>query len=152
MYLGLWLPHIHQKVAKGINPLALALEGVALALMFGIAVAVGKRIWVGFAGLAVTFGPLSKYVILAMPAVAFATFAGFRYIMQPKNPRALGAKRERANAPKASNAVPARSKIQSARYTQPKSSKAKSQRNARSTYGTLGRLGPGGANTKDTDA
>ncbi len=141
IYLALWLPYLHKKTPKGLDPLTLSLEGVAIALVLAITVAVGKRLWIGFAGMAVTFGPLSKYVILAMPAVAYAAIVGFKSMWQGKKATEANQRRVRGSKPAADARV--KSNIISPRYTEPKSQKSKSQRTARATYGTLGRLGPG---------
>ena len=148
VFMALWLPHIHDKLAKGTNPLDIALEGVGIALLFAITVAVGKRIYVGFGGLAVALGPWgNKYVILGLPAIIFAAFAGFRYIWQPKG--AKGSKAPTTRAAKAPSqkgssrgaSVPGSSR----RYTQPKVRKGKTSAGATgNVYGSLGRLGPKG--------
>lgn len=147
VFMALWLPHLHDKVTKGINPLQITLEGVGIALLFAITVVVGKRLYVGFGGLALALGPWgNKYVILGLPAMAFAAFAGFRYIWQPKGPKGVRGSAPRAGAaPKARGAVSASGPGTSRRYTAPKKRKAKASVDATGVYGSLGRLGPKGA-------
>ncbi len=146
VFMALWLPHLHDKVTKGFNPLQITLEGVGIALLFAITVAVGKRIYVGFGGLAVALGPWgNKYVILGLPAMAFAAFAGFRYIWQPKGPKSAKGAAPRAGTPtKSRRAVSSSGPGTSRRYTQPKTRKAKASVGPTGVYGSLGRLGPKG--------
>ncbi len=148
IFLGLWLPHIHQKVAGGQNPLTIALEGLGIAALFAVTVAVGRRIYVGFAGLAIALGPWGKYVILGMPAVAYAAFVGFRFNWQARNKKGqLPATRgEKAvAAPAGHSGAPSTSR----RYTEPKKRKGRGKGKAApaptgTSFGSLGRLGPVG--------
>ncbi|MDA8116166.1 MAG: hypothetical protein M0000_02055 [Actinomycetota bacterium] len=147
IFLGLWLPHINEKVAGGQNPLLIALEGVGIAALFAVTVAFGRRIYVGFAGLAIALGPWGKYVILGMPAVAYAAFVGFRFNFQPRSkdgkPVRRGEKAESTSA--RSSAAPSTSR----RYTEPKKRKGRGKGKAApaptgTSFGSLGRLGPVG--------
>lgn len=147
IFLGLWLPHLHEKVAGGQNPLTIALEGLGVAALFAVTVAVGRRIYVGFAGLAIALGPWGKYVILGMPAVAYAAFVGFRFNWQPKSKRGQPASRgEKAeSAPAGRTGAPSTSR----RYTEPKKRKGRGKGKGApaptgTTFGSLGRLGPVG--------
>ncbi|MDA8197046.1 MAG: hypothetical protein M0019_07575 [Actinomycetota bacterium] len=155
VYLILWLPHIHEKVA-GVNPAQYAIEGTALAIIFAIFVGIGKRTWIGFVGLAMSLGPLSKYVVLMMPAVIFAAFSGFRYLMTPKNARQNADGTPVAVAPtktKANSKSDTRtsSNFTSNRITPSKARKKKPQQKT-SIYGSLGKLGPQGqAGTTNED-
>ncbi|MDA8277242.1 MAG: hypothetical protein M0Z45_03455 [Actinomycetota bacterium] len=156
VYLILWLPHIHEKVA-GVNPAQYAIEGTALAVIFAIFVGIGKRTWIGFVGLAMALGPLSRYVVLMMPAVIFAAFSGFRYLMTPKN------QRQNEDGTPVVAATPAKSKAKTKGETRPTSSfssnritpsKARKKKGPQkpSIYGTLGKLGPQGqAGTTNDD-
>ena len=148
MYMALWLPFIHNKAAKSIDPLALALEGVAIVVVFAITLLVGRRIWIGLAGLAITFGPLSKYVILAMPAVIYAGIVGFRYMWQPRGTTAkkpmMGDKTKSANATSSKGTV-----SPSLRYTEPKPQKKRPPTTPGTSFGSLGRLGPRSQVPKD---
>ncbi len=148
VYLILWLPHIHEKVA-GVNPAQYAIEGTALAVIFAIFVGIGKRTWIGFVGLAMALGPLSRYVVLMMPAVIFSAFSGFRYLMTPKKDRqdvngapvvTATAAKTKANAKAESRPT---SSFSSNRITPAKARKKKGQQKP-SIYGTLGKLGPQG--------
>ncbi|MDA8374799.1 MAG: hypothetical protein M0Z91_11250 [Actinomycetota bacterium] len=146
IFLGLWLPHIHEKVAGGQNPLLIALEGLGIAALFAATVAFGKRIYVGFAGLAIALGPWGKYVILGMPAVAYAAFVGFRFNFQPRSKDGKPVRRgEKAESRAASSPAPSTSR----RYTEPKKRKGKGKAKGApaptgTSFGSLGRLGPVG--------
>ena len=148
VYLILWLPHIHEKVA-GVNPAQYAIEGTALAAIFAIFVGIGKRTWIGFVGLAMSLGPLSKYVVLMMPAVIFAAFSGFRYLMTPKNARqnvdgtpVVATTSAKVKATSKADNRPS-SSFSSNRITPAKARKKKGPQKP-SIYGTLGKLGPQG--------
>ncbi|KJF17104.1 MULTISPECIES: hypothetical protein [Acidithrix] len=152
VYLILWIPHLHDKVVKGqSSPYIYAIEGVAIALFFALTVFVGKRIWVGFAGLALSLGPLGKYVVLMMPAVIFAAFSGFRFVMQPKKDRI----KANAEAKQSAKATSTQNQIQfeSRRITPPKPRKKRQPTPAPSSqlYGSLGRLGPKGGASSEHD-
>ena len=148
IFLALWLPHAHDKVAKGFNATEVSIEGVAIALLFAIAVTVGRRIWVGFAGLAIALGPWGKYVILGLPAIMFSAFSGFRYIWQPKDPSATPKRGQKGSVSAKATESINHPTTASGRYTAPKARRKKGaagttpSAGSQGVYGSLGRLGP----------
>ena len=142
-FLVMWLPHWGSTQAiKGFTPLEVALEGVAIAGVFALVVAIGKRLYIGFAGLALGFGPWSKLPELALPAIFYAAFVGFRYVLQPKSQRLAAEAAKPAPSGRAARGSRSSGPAESARYTSPKKRKTKPDTATGRTLGSLGRLGP----------